>query len=99
MKTSFRIVLLLILFSIAMGFMESAVVIYLRKIYYAEGFHLPLKAIDLNIALVELCREAATLIMLVTIALIAGKNGIQRFSYFLICFGIWDIFYYVFLKL
>jgi hypothetical protein len=37
--------------------------------------------------------------MLVCVAMIAGANKWQRFSYFLIGFGVWDVFYYVWLKL
>jgi len=94
-----KILLLLTLFSVAMGFMESAVVIYLRELYYPGGFKFPLVAIPPNIALVEFLREASTLIMLVTIGIIAGKNTAQRFGFFLFCFAVWDIFYYIFLKL
>ena len=36
--------------------------------------------------------------MLLAVAYIAGGNGPQRFGYFLLSFGIWDVFYYVFLK-
>lgn len=88
----------LTLFSIAMGFLETAVVIYLRKIYYPHGFQFPLIPIDPDIGLIEFLREAATIIMLVGIGILAGKNTSQKFSIFLYCFAIWDIFYYVFLK-
>ena len=98
MKTSFKTLFILIAFSVAMGFLETAVVVYLRNIYYPEGFHLPLKVIDPHIALVEILREAATLMMLISIAMLTGKSSIQRFAFFLLCFGIWDLFYYVFLK-
>ena len=36
--------------------------------------------------------------MLAAVGIIAGKNKVQRFAYFLISFAVWDIFYYVFLK-
>ena len=85
-------------YSIAMGFMEAAVVIYLRKIYYAHGFSFPLAPVNHDISVVELYREAATIIMLITIGLLAGRNKAERFGYFLYSFAIWDIFYYVFLK-
>lgn len=94
-----RTVILLTFFSIAMGFMESAVVIYLRELYYPEGFKFPLVPIPPPIALTEFLREAATLIMLITIGSIAGKNAPQRFSFFLFCFAVWDLCYYIFLKI
>jgi len=94
-----KTLLLLLFFSIAMGFLESAVVIYLREIYYPSGFRFPLVPIPAPIALVEVFREAATLVMLITIGILAGKTAAQRFCFFLFCFAVWDIFYYVFLKL
>ena len=88
-----------IIFSIAMAFLESAVVVYIREIYYPEGFNFPLKLIDNHIAITELLRELATVIMLIAIAVLAGKNSYERFAYFILSFAIWDIFYYVFLKM
>ncbi len=46
----------------------------------------------------ELVREACTLIMLITVGWLAGKSWRSRLGYALIAFGVWDIFYYVFLK-
>ena len=89
----------LTLFSIAMGFMETAVVVDLRELYYPNGFNFPLMPIAPKIAVTEFLREAATIIMLAGIGILAGKNKIQRFAFFIYAFAIWDIFYYVFLKL
>ena len=86
-------------FSIAMGYLETSVVVYLRVILYPEGFEFPLKPINQDLVVTELWREAATILMLVGAGIMAGKNAIQRFAYFIYCFAIWDIFYYVFLKL
>jgi hypothetical protein len=87
----------LTIFSIAMGYLETAVVVYLRKIYYPEGFGFPLNPIGNDIVITELLREVSTLIMLIGIAVIAGKNALQRLAFFLFSFAVWDIFYYVFL--
>lgn len=86
-------------FAVSMAFIESAVVVYLRAIYYPEGFTFPLKIINDPIGTTEIIREAATLIMLVSIGFIAGRKPIERFAYFLYSFAVWDIFYYIFLKL
>lgn len=98
MKPLVKTCLQVLLFSIAMGFLESAVVVYLRELYYPEGFSFPLKPMSNHIIITELLRELATLIMLLYIGILSGKNFIQRFSFFLFSFAIWDIFYYVFLK-
>lgn len=87
----------LTVFSIAMGYMESAVVIYLRKIYYPGGFQFPLVPMETNIAMVELFREAATLIMLLGIGILSASTATLRFACFIFCFAVWDLFYYVFL--
>ncbi len=98
MSTIRKTIIWLTIFSIAMGLFESAVVIYLREILYPEGFSFPLAPIKDNLVIIELLREASTLIMLFAIAYLSGKNLYQRLSYFVFCFAIWDIFYYVFLK-
>jgi hypothetical protein len=88
----------LTVYSIAMGFLESAVVVYLREILYPAGFDFPMKAIPSALLIPEIIREAATLIMLLAVGILAGRNHKERFAWFIFCFGIWDIFYYVFLK-
>ena len=87
------------LFSIAMGMLESSVVIYLRELYYPDGFHFPLHPTSNTIAVTELLRELATLIMLLGIGVLTGKNKQERFAWFIYSFAIWDIFYYLFLYL
>jgi hypothetical protein len=87
----------LTLFSIAMGFLETSVVVYLRQLYYPGGFGFPLVEVSHSIATTEFYREVATMIMLLGAGIMAGKNAQQRFVFFLYCFAIWDIFYYVFL--
>ncbi len=86
------------LFAIAMGFFEAAVVIYLRKIMYPAGFTFPLAPIEQGLAVTELLREAATVLMLLSVGIIAGRYPAEKFAGFIYSFAIWDIFYYVFLK-
>lgn len=88
-----------VIFSIAMGYLEAAVVVYLREIYYPEGFLFPLKLLSTRDVMAELGRELATLVMLVMIGIISGKTKIQRFAFFLLAFGVWDIAYYLVLWL
>lgn len=98
MKPIIKTLIWLTIFSIAMGYMESAVVVYLRKIYYPEGFKFPLIPVSHDIAITEFFREVATLLMLIGVGVMAGKNTLQRFAFFIFSFALWDIFYYVFLK-
>jgi hypothetical protein len=53
---------------------------------------------DDGIIKAEFLREAATVIMLLAIGILTGKTVAQKFAFFIYCFAIWDIFYYVFLK-
>ena len=43
-------------------------------------------------------REAATLVMLLAVGMLAGADVAPRLGYTAIAFGVWDIFYYVFLR-
>jgi hypothetical protein len=85
------------LFAVAMAFLESAVVVYLRELYYPGGFSFPLKPLPDRILAVEIAREFATIIMLTGIGYLAGEKGLLRFAWFIFAFAVWDIFYYVFM--
>lgn len=87
-------------FAAGMAWVESAVVFYLRTLidriepYQPE----PLPMVG-ALGAVELAREAATLIMLLAVGILAGRTWRARFGYAAIAFGAWDILYYVFLKI
>lgn len=98
-SVSIKTILWVSFFSIAMGFLETSVVVYLRALYYPEGFYFPMKIIASNIALTEVLREFATLIMLLSIGILAGRTKTEKFAYFIYSFAIWDIFYYIYLKI
>ena len=87
-----------IIFSIAMAALEGAVVVYLRALFYPDGFSVAFKVIDESILRVELLRELATIVMLGAVGYITGKTAKQRLAYFLLAFAVWDIFYYAWLK-
>ncbi len=86
-------------FSIWMAYLESAVVAYLRALYYPDGFSFPIKFIPIPMAFIELGREAATIFMLLAIGFLSGKKAWTRLAYFMFSFGVWDIWYYVWLKI
>jgi len=85
-------------FGIWMAYLESAVVVYLREIYFPEGFAFPMKLMPLKMALVELGREVATIFMLLGISFLGSRKAWSRFAIFMISFGVWDIWYYIWLK-
>ena len=94
-----RTILWLLIFAISMGFFESSIVVYLRELYYPEGFSFPLSPIDSKIASTEFLREFFSLVMIVSVAALANRDFYKRFANFLFIFAIWDIFYYIFLKI
>ncbi len=82
-----------------MGFLEAIVVVYIRELYYPQGFSFPLELLPPRIFVIELVRELSTMIMLLSIGFLIGKSALEKFSWFLFSFGVWDIFYYIALKL
>jgi len=103
LKTTFKTFLIVVVFSIAFGYIEAAVVVYLRQIFHPDGFIFPMTVFGTGplfkrFLLTEIGREAATIVLIFTCAWMSGHNRRQRVAYFLIIFAVWDIFYYVWLK-
>ena len=99
-KKTLKLISVVTLFCIAMAFLESVIVIYLRKLYYPNGFSFPLRGfIEPSVLQVEIFREFSTIVMLLCVAYLAGKKFYDKFAYFMLGFAVWDIFYYVWLKL
>jgi len=113
-----RTVAALVLFGISFGYLEAAVVVYLRAIYdpIRHRLHPERAAGDLfplispqqladagpenpRRLLIEIGREAATIAMLAGFGMAAGRNFNERMAAFAVVFGLWDIFFYLFLKL
>lgn len=86
------------IFAVAMAYLESTIVVYLRLLYYPDGFQFPLRVIPTPVAMVEIGREAATLMMLWFVARMAAKSFKEKFALFIYTFAVWDIFYYIWLK-
>jgi hypothetical protein len=84
-----------------MALLESTVVVYMRYLYYSDNplKIFPLKFLDSYDTVLELSREAATVIMILTVALLAERSSRTRsFAAFVFVFGVWDLFYYFWLK-
>ncbi|MHC4159298.1 MAG: hypothetical protein ACYSSO_09495 [Planctomycetota bacterium] len=101
LKTTLKRFCVVVVFGIAFAYIEAAVVVYLRTIIYGEPFMLPFPLTEFltpSLFLTEVGREAATLLLMFTAAWLFGRNLQQRFAFFLTIFAVWDIFYYVWLK-
>ena len=97
MTTRSRRLIWLTVYAVAMAYLESAVVVYLRALYYPGGFSLPFVLIEPRMAAIEVGREAATLVMLLGVSAVMSVDRWDRFLVFCLSFGIWDIFYYIWL--
>jgi hypothetical protein len=113
-----RVLVALVVFGAAFGYVEASVVVYLREILrpvrqeqlagvpHDEVFPLlspeqlqaggegPVRAL-----LTELGRELATLLILTAVAALPARSFREWLAAFMIAFGVWDVFYYVFLRL
>jgi hypothetical protein len=98
-------------FAAAFGFVEAAVVIYLRAVLgMLPGYRGTLSELQhssqsyeqaeslsqfpQSLLTIEMYREAATLVMLVSVALLATSKANSRWAVFLWVFAVWDIAYY-----
>ncbi len=103
LKTTLRRFLVVAIFGIALAYFEAAVVVYLRAIFHPDGFTFPLTSFGISplwkqLRLTEVGREAASMVLISAAAWLFGRNLRQRFAYFLTIFAVWDIFYYIWLK-
>lgn len=87
------------IFAVAFGLVEAAVVVYTRWLYYPNGFAFPVSVPPIAFLKVELWRELATLAMLGAAGAMAGRGVWQKFAFFMWAFGVWDLFYYIWLNL
>ena len=87
-------------FAIAMAWVEAASVFYIRSLVdRIEPYQAHPLPINDALGYVELWREAATLVMLATLGMLAGRTWRHRAGYAALAFGAWDILYYVFLRI
>ncbi len=85
-------------YAIAMAWVESAVVVYLRTLIgRVNPYQTDPLPVSVGLGWIEVGREIATMVMLLTVGWLAGQTWRSRLGYSLIAFGVWDIFYYIFL--
>lgn len=90
--------ILLAIFGIAMAHFEGVVVVYLRKalgMIDSESNKESLEKFPKRYLNIEMTREAATIIMIVVIALLTGSDIVECIVFFLWTFAFWDLFYYL----
>lgn len=102
-KSKIKKIIDLTVYAIAMAVVEAAVVVYVRELYYPNGFLISsaadLTIIPLKILKIEMWRETATIVMLAAVGYVAFQKILKKIAAFFWAFAIWDIFYYIFLYL
>jgi len=110
-RLSWRRLAAIAIFAGAFGFVEAAVVVYLRAAvgllpgyrgtfselrHSSESYHQEqsLSSFPQSLLSIEVYREAATMVMLVSVALLAASRKRGRWVAFLWVFALWDIAYY-----
>src|SRR3972149_3882441 len=81
-----------------MAWGEAAVVVYLRTLIGRLEPYQPDPLPNFGgLGQTEVLREVATMVMLLAVGWLAGRDWRTRLSYSLLAFGVWDILYYVWL--
>ncbi len=89
----------LVLFALAFGFVEAALVVDLRSFLDPTGERFPLVRLPDHLIALERARELATLVLLASAAALVRACRAARFATFLFVFGLWDLAYYAALRL
>ncbi len=88
-----------VIFAVGMANVEAAAVIYIRELHGGiDPLSVTLDSVVNEYGVIELVREAATMVMLLAVGWLAGNNVYGRLGYFLAAFGVWDIGYYAWLR-
>ena len=96
---SLRLLPLVGLYALAMAYVESSVVVYLRDLYDIDDIVRDLPTTTDRLTAIEIGREAATIVMLLAVGWLAGRRLQDRMGYFVFAFGLWDIAFYGWLAL
>jgi len=110
-QLDWRRLTLIAVFAVAFGFVEGAVVVYLRAAIgllpgymgtltdlrrSSQGYEQArsIAQFPRSLLTIEVFREAATMLMLVSVAFLAARTSAERWAVFLWAFATWDITYY-----
>lgn len=95
---------LVTILGVALGYLEAIVVVYLRRILPPLPWEMRSIA-EFNdllrshgVLFLEQTREVSAIVILLMVALLMGRRRLERLAIFLWVFAIWDIFYYIWLK-
>ena len=89
----------LTLYAAAMALVEAACVVTLKKLYFPDGWAPPFHPIPPHALRLEEWREIATLVMIAAVSCLGRPPLRIALARGLWVFGLWDLLYYVFLRL
>ena len=89
----------LTIYAAAMALVEAACVVGLKQLYFPEGWVAPFHPIPEPGLRLEQWREVATLVMIASVAALGRPVFRVALARGLWVFGLWDLLYYVFLRL
>ena len=93
--TRFRVIAgTVLVFAVAMAYLEAAVVVYLQRALGSEvGVIFPLRPASETGGLIaiEVGREAATLVIIAAVGLLVGRTRLERLAWGAVVFGAWGI--------
>ena len=100
MNRHYRTFLWLALYAVTMAHVEAALVVHLRGVYHPDDplAIFPMVVLSQRDFAIELARELATVLMILSVAALARRHFAGRFAAFVFVFGLWDIFYYIWLR-
>lgn len=99
MKDDLNLPVKQIILALLLGLFSALIFNYLRKLYWLPGHPGIFRTIPLKILLLETLREAVMIGIIVIVAVKSAKKLNQKFSLFLLIFGLWDLSFYVFTKI
>ncbi len=92
--------LVVLAYAVAMAYFEAAVVVYLQAVFGQRvGEIFPLRPMETvgTLIVIEVGREAATLVMIAAVGILVGRTAIERLAWAAVVFGTWDVGYYAWL--
>src|SRR6056297_1561001 len=90
-------IIFLTLFAVAFAFLVAAAIYFLRNSYIPEHFAFTLTRLEGKPIIIEFIREICSLMILFTFAHLTGRNARDKLAFSMLVFGLWDIFYYIWL--
>lgn len=85
-------------FALAFAFAEAATIVFVKRLYFPDGWRAPFHPIPPDALRLEQGREAATLLAILCVAFAGRPGGREGIARTLWIVGLWDVSYYACLR-